>query len=172
VPSPPSMWNPLRVEMARRRLEETQHSLKHIAGECGFGNTKLMRGVFQRALRITPGEYRQRFQGASRPPGRAGGRAAAGSQSGPAAVRAFDRRYGLLLRLLLGDARLRPMRTEMWPANRVARQPVVVSSSSAETRVILTSAETTSKVPYYTRANTQSARRKSLTNNFPIAANG
>jgi hypothetical protein len=24
-------------------------------------------------LRITPGEYRQRFQGASRPPGRSGG---------------------------------------------------------------------------------------------------
>jgi len=63
----------LRVEIARRRLEETQHSLKQIAGECGFGNTKSMRGVFQRALRITPGEYRQRFQGASRPPGRSRG---------------------------------------------------------------------------------------------------
>jgi transcriptional regulator GlxA family with amidase domain len=64
----------LRVEMARRRLEETQHSLKQIAGECGFGNTKSMRGVFRRALRITPGEYRQRFQGASRSPARSGGR--------------------------------------------------------------------------------------------------
>jgi transcriptional regulator GlxA family with amidase domain len=39
----------LRVEVARRRLEETQHSLKRIAGECGFGNTKSMRGVFRRA---------------------------------------------------------------------------------------------------------------------------
>ena len=64
----------LRVEVARRRLEETQHSLKRIAGECGFGNTKSMRGVFRRALRITPGEYRQRFQGASRLSGRSGGR--------------------------------------------------------------------------------------------------
>jgi transcriptional regulator GlxA family with amidase domain len=64
----------LRVEMARRRLEETQHTLKRITGECGFGNTKSMRGAFQRALRITPGEYRQRFQGASRPAGRSGGR--------------------------------------------------------------------------------------------------
>jgi transcriptional regulator GlxA family with amidase domain len=64
----------LRVEVARRRLEETQHSLKWIAGECGFGNTKSMRGVFRRALRITPGEYRQRFQGASRLPGRSGDR--------------------------------------------------------------------------------------------------
>ena len=70
----------LRVEMARRRLEETQHSLKQIAGECGFGNTKSMRGVFHRALRITPGEYRQRFQGASRPPGRSGGGRSRGMQ--------------------------------------------------------------------------------------------
>jgi transcriptional regulator GlxA family with amidase domain len=34
----------LRVEVARRGLEETQHSLKRIAGECGFGDTKSMRG--------------------------------------------------------------------------------------------------------------------------------
>jgi transcriptional regulator GlxA family with amidase domain len=75
----------LRVEMARRRLEETQHSLKRIAGECGFGNTKSMRGVFQRALRITPGEYRQRFQGANRSPARSGGRSprSGGRTQGP-----------------------------------------------------------------------------------------
>lgn len=73
----------LRVEMARRRLEETRHSLKQIAGECGFGNTKSMRGVFHRVLRITPGEYRQRFQGASRPPsGRAPGAVASRSTTG------------------------------------------------------------------------------------------
>jgi transcriptional regulator GlxA family with amidase domain len=64
----------LRIEMARRRLEETQYGPKQIAGECGFGNTKAMRGAFQRALRVTPGEYRLRFQGASREPGRMGGR--------------------------------------------------------------------------------------------------
>ena len=56
----------LRVEIVRRRLEETQHSLKRIAGDCGFGTVKSMREVFQRTLRIAPVEYRQRFQGASR----------------------------------------------------------------------------------------------------------
>jgi transcriptional regulator GlxA family with amidase domain len=64
----------LRVEIVCRRLEETRHSLKRIAGECGFGSVKSMRGVFQRALRITPREYRQRFQGRSRPQPRSGGR--------------------------------------------------------------------------------------------------
>jgi transcriptional regulator GlxA family with amidase domain len=52
----------LRVELVRRRLEETRHSLKRIAGECGFGSVKSMRGVFQRSLKIAPGQYRQRFQ--------------------------------------------------------------------------------------------------------------
>jgi transcriptional regulator GlxA family with amidase domain len=52
----------LRLELVRRRLEETRHSLKRIAAECGFGSVKSMRGVFQRSLRITPGQYRQRFQ--------------------------------------------------------------------------------------------------------------
>jgi transcriptional regulator GlxA family with amidase domain len=56
----------LRVEIVRRRLEETEHSLKRIAGDCGFGSVKSMREVFQRALRIAPVEYRQRFQSARR----------------------------------------------------------------------------------------------------------
>jgi transcriptional regulator GlxA family with amidase domain len=60
----------LRVEIVRRRLEETQHSLKRIAGDCGFGSVKSMREVFQRALRIAPVEYRQRFQGVNRLPPR------------------------------------------------------------------------------------------------------
>jgi transcriptional regulator GlxA family with amidase domain len=60
----------LRMEVARRRLEESQHSLKQIAGDCGFGSVKSMREVFQRALKITPGEYRQRFQSTNRPPSR------------------------------------------------------------------------------------------------------
>jgi transcriptional regulator GlxA family with amidase domain len=52
----------LRVEAARRRLEESQNSLKTIAGECGFGNVNSMRNVFQRALRIPPGQYRRHFR--------------------------------------------------------------------------------------------------------------
>jgi transcriptional regulator GlxA family with amidase domain len=52
----------LRVEVARRRLEESQQSLKRIATECGFGSVSTMRGVFQRELGIPPGQYRQRFR--------------------------------------------------------------------------------------------------------------
>src|SRR5882724_5181582 len=42
----------LRIEAARRRLEESQNSMEAIAGECGFGNVNSMRNVFQRALKI------------------------------------------------------------------------------------------------------------------------
>src|SRR5437588_2705671 len=52
----------LRLEAARRRLEESQNSLETIAGECGFGNVNSMRNVFQRALRIAPGHYRRHFR--------------------------------------------------------------------------------------------------------------
>ena len=52
----------LRVETARRRLEESQNSMESIASECGFGNVNSMRSVFQRALRIAPGQYRRHFR--------------------------------------------------------------------------------------------------------------
>jgi len=54
----------LRVEAARRRLEETRHSLKRIAEECGLGTVSSMRSVFQRVVGIPPGQYRQHFRGA------------------------------------------------------------------------------------------------------------
>jgi transcriptional regulator GlxA family with amidase domain len=52
----------LRVEAARRRLEESQNSMEIIATECGFGNVNSMRNVFQRALKIPPGQYRRHFR--------------------------------------------------------------------------------------------------------------
>jgi transcriptional regulator GlxA family with amidase domain len=52
----------LRVETARRRLEESQNSMETIASECGFGNVNSMRSVFQRALKIPPGQYRRHFR--------------------------------------------------------------------------------------------------------------
>jgi transcriptional regulator GlxA family with amidase domain len=51
----------LRVEAARRRLEESQNDMEMIADECGFGNVNLMRNLFQRTLRIAPGQYRRHF---------------------------------------------------------------------------------------------------------------
>jgi len=52
----------LRVEAARRRLEESHNSMEMIAGECGFGNVNSMRNVFQRTLKIAPGQYRRHFR--------------------------------------------------------------------------------------------------------------
>src|SRR5437868_10557353 len=52
----------LRVEAARRRLEESQNSMEMIASECGFGNVNSMRNVFHRALKIAPGQYRRHFR--------------------------------------------------------------------------------------------------------------
>ena len=57
----------LRVEAARRRLEESQNSMETIAGECGFGNINSMRNVFQRALKIAPGHYRRHFRHVKHP---------------------------------------------------------------------------------------------------------
>ena len=61
----------LRVETARRRLEESQNSMESIASECGFGNVNSMRNVFQRILKIAPGQYRRHFRHVKRP-GKAG----------------------------------------------------------------------------------------------------
>src|SRR5262245_13372352 len=57
----------LRVEAARRRLEESQNSMETIASECGFGNVNSMRNVFQRTLKIAPGQYRGHFRHAKHP---------------------------------------------------------------------------------------------------------
>jgi transcriptional regulator GlxA family with amidase domain len=56
----------LRVETARRRLEETDRGLKKIAHECGFGSAAAMRSVFQRLVGTAPGQYRRHFH-SSRP---------------------------------------------------------------------------------------------------------
>jgi transcriptional regulator GlxA family with amidase domain len=56
----------LRVETARRRLQETRLSLKRIARECGFGSLGAMRTVFRRVLGVPPGQYRQHFRSAAR----------------------------------------------------------------------------------------------------------
>src|SRR2546423_3119949 len=60
--TPAKVVERLRVEAARRRLEESQNSMETIAAECGFGNVNSMRNVFQRALKTAPGQYRRHFR--------------------------------------------------------------------------------------------------------------
>ncbi len=51
----------VRLEAARRRLEDTADPVAVVAGECGFGSPETMRRVFLRALEVGPAEYRRRF---------------------------------------------------------------------------------------------------------------
>ena len=52
----------LRLEAARRRLEQTTEDVSQVADECGFGTAESMRRVFVRTLRVPPSAYRKRFQ--------------------------------------------------------------------------------------------------------------
>jgi transcriptional regulator GlxA family with amidase domain len=51
----------VRVEAARRRLEDTGEPVGAIAISCGFGTAETMRRVFLRTLHVGPAEYRRRF---------------------------------------------------------------------------------------------------------------
>jgi transcriptional regulator GlxA family with amidase domain len=51
----------IRVEAARRRLEETEHRIESIAAQSGFSSEEQMRCSFIRLLGIPPREYRNRF---------------------------------------------------------------------------------------------------------------
>src|ERR1700758_572451 len=51
----------LRVEAARRRLEESHDKLEKIANDCGFGSIQSLRRSFLRVLHVPPNEYRHRF---------------------------------------------------------------------------------------------------------------
>jgi transcriptional regulator GlxA family with amidase domain len=51
----------LRLEAAKRRLENDDGSIERIAADCGFGNAVNLRRVFQRHLGIAPRDYVERF---------------------------------------------------------------------------------------------------------------
>lgn len=51
----------VRVEAARRALEDTRAPVAEIARVCGFGTSETMRRSFLRALAVAPAEYRRRF---------------------------------------------------------------------------------------------------------------
>jgi transcriptional regulator GlxA family with amidase domain len=52
----------LRVETARKYLEDTDVSLEKIAEKCGLGNLISMRRTFLRHLMTTPSDYRRTFR--------------------------------------------------------------------------------------------------------------
>lgn len=51
----------LRLEAARRLLEESNRNIDQIARQCGFGEGERMRVIFQRHMAISPRDYRKRF---------------------------------------------------------------------------------------------------------------
>lgn len=51
----------LRLEAARRRLEESKQTLAQIAAQVGLGSAEALRRLFQRQLGMSPQEYRRRF---------------------------------------------------------------------------------------------------------------
>jgi transcriptional regulator GlxA family with amidase domain len=51
----------LRIEAARRQLESTSRSLSEVATASGFTSAEVLRRVFARRLRTTPGQYRDSF---------------------------------------------------------------------------------------------------------------
>lgn len=51
----------VRVEAARRLLEQTTDPVEHVATRCGFGTPETLRRAFLRVLGTTPTGYRRRF---------------------------------------------------------------------------------------------------------------
>jgi transcriptional regulator GlxA family with amidase domain len=57
--TPARFLETLRLEAARRRLEETGRSMDQIASECGFGSAEVMRRSFVRSFGTPPSVYRR-----------------------------------------------------------------------------------------------------------------
>ncbi|CAN5731030.1 hypothetical protein BH23CHL2_BH23CHL2_04320 [soil metagenome] len=52
----------LRVEKAKRQLETTETPIEEISWQVGYENTAFFRRLFKLTTRMTPGEYRRKFQ--------------------------------------------------------------------------------------------------------------
>ncbi|MCY1139912.1 GlxA family transcriptional regulator [Actinoplanes sp. Pm04-4] len=59
--SPGRYVDRVRLEAARRLLEEGDDTVDRIAGRCGYGTSEALRRAFVRVLGVPPGEYRRRF---------------------------------------------------------------------------------------------------------------
>jgi transcriptional regulator GlxA family with amidase domain len=51
----------VRLEAARRALEDTVQPIATVAAACGFGTAETMRRTFLRTLGVAPAEYRRRY---------------------------------------------------------------------------------------------------------------
>ena len=65
--SPAELVRRLRIDEARRLLEETPLPLKDITARTGFGDASTMWRAFTQRLGVTPAAYRQRFTAATPP---------------------------------------------------------------------------------------------------------
>ena len=52
----------VRLETARRRMEDSADGVEETARRCGYGTPEAMRRAFIRALGVSPAEYRRRFR--------------------------------------------------------------------------------------------------------------
>jgi transcriptional regulator GlxA family with amidase domain len=60
--TPPGRYvDRVRLEAARRLLEDTRDGVEQIARTCGYHTPEAMRRAFQQALNVSPAEYRRRF---------------------------------------------------------------------------------------------------------------
>lgn len=64
--TPADFLEAVRVDAARRLLEDTRLSLHAIGAAVGFGGATGLRRAFGRHLRVTPRDYRARFQSTQR----------------------------------------------------------------------------------------------------------
>lgn len=67
--SPAKFIEKMRVETARKYLEDTDMSIENIAGKCGLGGLISMRRTFLRHLMTTPSDYRRAFRTTLKIPG-------------------------------------------------------------------------------------------------------
>lgn len=56
------LTGPREVMRARTLLEDGAEGLEQVASRCGFRSAEVVRRAFQRRLRTSPSEYRERFQ--------------------------------------------------------------------------------------------------------------
>ena len=59
--TPAAFVEKLRVDAARRHLEDTELTVDVIAATCGFGGADSMRRSFNRIVKVAPSDYRRRF---------------------------------------------------------------------------------------------------------------